>query len=148
LASGARAAILRTSWVFDGTGKNFVTTMRRLAESRTALTVVADQIGGPTPATAIAEACLTILTSLREGNPGGIYHLSGSPDVSWADFARAIFAATGQGVTVTDIATRDYPTPARRPQNSRLDCGTLKTDFGIDRPDWCRAVIDIVKDNP
>ena len=147
LDSGARAVVLRTAWVFDGTGKNFVTTMLRLSESRDALNVVADQIGGPTPADAIAEACLTIAQALLDGTgQGGVHHFSGAPDVSWADFARAIFATAGRDVTVTDITTADYPTPAARPANSRLDCNSLTAAFDIQRPDWRRALTNIIKE--
>ena len=147
LDSGAHAVILRTSWVFDGTGRNFVTTMLRLSETRDALSVVADQVGGPTPARAIAEACLTIAQALAEGRgQPGIHHFSGAPDVSWADFARAIFDIAGRDVAVTDITTDQYPTPAARPANSRLDCTGLKTAFGIDRPDWRAALHDMMKE--
>jgi len=136
-AAGGQSVILRTAWVFDSTGKNFVTTMLRLAESRDTLRVVADQFGGPTPAAAIADACLTIATSFKAGRgQPGIYHFSGAPDVSWADFARAIFARSGHAVTVEGIPTSEYPTPAVRPPNSRLDCSSTKTVFGVDRPDW------------
>jgi len=136
LRTGANAVVLRTSWVFDGEGKNFVTTMRKLAESRDTLTIVGDQVGGPTPARAIAQACIDILEGLIAGKPRGIQHFSGAPDVSWADFARAIFDVSGQVVHVTDIPTTDYPTPATRPLNSRLDCSELLTQFGVSRPDW------------
>jgi dTDP-4-dehydrorhamnose reductase len=147
LESGALAVILRTAWVFDGTGKNFVTTMLRLSETRDALSVVADQIGGPTPADAIADACLTIAQKLVDGTgQGGLHHFSGGPDVSWADFARAIFATAGRDVTVTDIATADYPTPAARPANSQLDCTSLADAFGINRPDWQAALTRIIKE--
>ena len=147
LDSGARAVVLRTAWVFDGTGKNFVTTMLRLSQARDALSVVADQTGGPTPAAAIAQACLTIAERLADGTgQGGVHHFSGAPDVSWADFARAIFAAAGRDVTVTDIATADYPTPAARPANSRLDCTGLAAAFGIARPDWHAALHAIIKE--
>lgn len=142
-ASGARHAILRTSWVFSAHGKNFVKAMLRLSESRDALSIVSDQIGGPTPANGIAEACITLA---RDVKTSGTYHYSGSPDVSWADFAREIFAQTGRRVTVSDIPTREYPTPASRPQNSRLDCSTLLTDFGIDRPDWKNELNSILKE--
>ena len=73
----------------------------------------------------------------------GIYHYSGAPDASWADFARAIFTAAGRQVTVEDIPTSAYPTPAARPANSRLDCASLETEFGITRPSWQDAVKDI-----
>jgi dTDP-4-dehydrorhamnose reductase len=147
LESDAKAVILRTAWVFDAAGKNFVTTMLRLSETRDALSVVADQIGGPTPADAIADACLTIAERLVSGErQGGVHHFSGAPDVSWADFARAIFTTAGRAVTVTDITTADYPTPAGRPANSRLDCTSLQTAFGIPRPDWQAALTRIIKE--
>lgn len=146
-AAGGSAIILRTSWVFDAKGKNFVTTMLRLAESRDTLQIVADQHGGPTPAAAIADACLTMAEALLNG-PGkaGIYHLTGTPDVSWADFARAIFARSGHRVTVQDIDTTYYPTPAARPLNSRLDCTSTQAEFGIERPDWGAALDQIIKE--
>lgn len=136
-AAGGVHAVLRTAWVFSAHGSNFVKTMLRLGATRPVLTVVADQIGGPTPAAAIADACLTIAGRLREA-PGlsGLYHFSGSPDTSWAEFAREIFRQAGMATTVTDIPTSAYPTPARRPANSRLDCTGLQAAFGIARPDW------------
>jgi dTDP-4-dehydrorhamnose reductase len=136
-AAGGVHAILRTSWVFSAHGSNFVKSMLRLGASRSELDVVADQIGGPTPARDIAQALLTMATALLRDQAGsGIYHFSGAPDVSWADFAREIFARSGLKVSVRDIASRDYPTPARRPGNSRLDCSRLTATFGIGRPDW------------
>ena len=142
--SGAVHAIMRTSWVFSAHGSNFVKTMLRLSETRNTINVVADQIGGPTPATAVAEACLTATEALSaDPKKAGTYHLSGAPDVSWADFAREIFAQAGRAVTVTDISTSAYPTPARRPANSRLDCTSLTT-FGLARPDWKARLNDIL----
>lgn len=135
-ASGARAAVLRTSWVFSAHGANFVKTMLRLGAERDRLSIVADQIGGPTPAADIAAALATMATGLIAGQPGGTWHFSGAPDVSWADFAREIFRQAGLSPEVVDIPSRDYPTPARRPQNSRLNCDSLTRDFGIPRPDW------------
>lgn len=146
-AAGGTHAILRTSWVFSAHGNNFLKTMLRLAQTRDHLSVVGDQIGGPTPASGIAAACLSIADGLR-ADPGktGTYHYTGAPDVSWAGFAREIFAAAGQAVTVEEIPTAEYPTPAARPLNSRLDCTTLKAQFGIARPDWVAATHDIVKE--
>lgn len=147
LDSGARAVILRTSWVVSAHGANFVKTMLRLGASRDALFVVADQVGGPTPARAIAQACHKIARAMIAGESGtGVYHFSGAPDTSWADFAREIFRRSGQSVAVTDIPTRDYPTPAARPLNSRLDCSSLARDFGIERPDWRDGLTDILND--
>jgi len=140
MAGGAHA-ILRTSWVFSPHGTNFVKTMLRLSESRDRLAIVSDQTGGPTPANAIAAACLTIADALRaDADKSGTYHFAGAPDVSWAEFARAIFATAGRAVTVEDIPSSAWPTPARRPGNSRLDCSRTETVFGIARPNWQAAL--------
>lgn len=144
--TGARHAILRTSWVFSAHGNNFVKTMLRLGAERDALNIVDDQIGGPTPAAAIADACLTIAGALMEGHAGGTYHFSGAPDVSWKDFAKEIFRQAQIDVAVTGIPTSEYPTPAKRPLNSRLDCESTERDFGITRPDWKAALTDVLKD--
>ncbi|MEM6388376.1 MAG: dTDP-4-dehydrorhamnose reductase [Pseudomonadota bacterium] len=146
-AAGGVHAILRTSWVVSAHGRNFVKTMLRLGATRDRLTVVADQVGGPTPAAAIADLCLTAAAQLLE-DPGksGTYHLSGGPNVSWADFAREIFAQAGFGCEVVDIPSSDYPTPARRPMNSRLDNSLTQAIFGLDRPDWRQGLRDILKD--
>lgn len=135
-AAGGPHAILRTSWVFSAHGGNFVKTMLRLGAERDALTIVADQVGGPTPAADIAAACLTLAQSLADGKPSGTYHFAGGPDVSWADFARAIFERAPLDCTVTDIPTTAFPTPAARPANSRLECSDITRDHGIPRPDW------------
>jgi len=135
-AAGGTHVILRTSWVFSAHGNNFLKTMLRLGRERPALSVVADQIGGPTPARAIATACLRIAEQLADDPAkSGTYHFSGAPDVSWAEFAREIMAQAHLACTITDIPTSAYPTPARRPANSRMDCATLST-FGLARPDW------------
>lgn len=140
-AAGGSHAILRTSWVFSAHGANFVKTMLRLGADRPVLRVVADQVGGPTPAADIAAACLTIADRLM-ADPAlsGTWHFSGTPDVSWADFARAIMARAGLSAAVEDIPTAAYPTPARRPGNSRMDCTALTAAFGIPRPDWQEAL--------
>lgn len=145
-AAGGQSAILRTSWVFSAHGGNFVKTMLRLSETRDALTVVEDQIGGPTPAADIAAALLTMGRAMVAGHAGGLYHFSGAPDASWADFAREIFAQAGRATVVTGIPTSGYPTPAVRPQNSRLDCRTLEADFGIGRPDWRAGLSRVLKE--
>lgn len=148
--AGGPHAILRTSWVFSAHGQNFVKTMLRLGAERDRLSIVADQIGGPTPARAIAGACVAIARVLKE-DPGktGTYHFSGAPDVSWAGFAREIFAQAGLSVDVTDIPTADYPTPATRPLNSRLDCSATEAAFGLPRPDWRAGLADVLADlNP
>lgn len=146
-AAGGTHAILRTSWVFSAHGANFVKTMLRLSETRDALKVVDDQIGGPTPADAIAAACLTIAGRLaQDPGPSGTYHFGGAPEVSWKDFACEIFARAGRQVTVTGIPTADYPTPAVRPLNSRLDCSATEAAFGIPRPDWREGLDRVLAD--
>jgi dTDP-4-dehydrorhamnose reductase len=149
-AAGCAHVILRTSWVFSAHGANFVKTMLRLSETRDALNVVADQIGGPTPASGIAAACLTLADALRNGQgsgqAGGTYHYAGQPPTSWKCFARETFVVAKRDVSVTGIPTSDYPTPAQRPLNSRLDCSALETDFGIAPPDWRAALTETVNE--
>jgi len=146
-AAGGRFAILRTSWVFSAHGANFVKTMLRLSESRNALNVVSDQIGGPTSARAVAAACLTIAHHLAvDGTMSGTYHFSGAPEVSWHDFAVEIFAQAGRRIAVAPIPTSTYPMPAERPLNSRLDCTTTEKTFGIARPGWRPALKDVLKE--
>ena len=146
-AARGRYAILRTSWVFSAHGANFVKTMLRLAANRDHLNVVADQIGGPTPARVIAEACLVIADQLaQDASKSGVYHFSGAPDTSWHEFAESIFARAGRKVSVKPILTRDYPTPAARPLNSRLDCRHTEEVFGLRRPDWRQALDAVLKD--
>ena len=136
-ASGCTHAILRTSWVFSAHGANFVKTMLRLSDTRDQISVVDDQIGGPTPARAIAAACLAIAEQLQEApEKTGTYHFSGAPDASWCAFARAIFTLAGRPTRVQAISTSAYPTPAARPLNSRLECNTTTSVFGLARPDW------------
>ncbi|MCE8540082.1 dTDP-4-dehydrorhamnose reductase [Ruegeria pomeroyi] len=146
-AAGGAHVILRTSWVVSAHGSNFVKTMLRLGRERDRLTIVADQLGGPTPARDIAAACQEIAGQLLE-DPGksGTYHFAGTPDVSWASFARETFAQAGIACEVADIPSSDYPTPARRPLNSRLDCASLEAVFGIRRPDWRAGLAGILRE--
>ena len=145
LNEGGRSAILRTSWVFSRFGGNFVRTMLRAGESRSPLRVVNDQIGGPTPAAAVAAACLHLAERLREPDArSSLCHLSGAPDVSWADFAMAIFDAAGISREVVGVPSSDCPRPARRPSNSRLDCDRIRRHLGVRRPDWRSALGPIV----
>ena len=145
-AAGGNHLILRTSWVVSAHGANFVKTMLRLGAQRESLNVVADQIGGPTPASAIAQALLTAANAMTQGAAGGTHHFSGTPDTSWADFARAIMAEANLPCQIRDIPTSEYPTPARRPLNSRLDCQAFTAAFGIPRPDWREGLAAIVKE--
>lgn len=143
--AGGPHAILRTSWVFSAHGANFVKTMRRLGAERATLSVVANQIGGPTPADSIASACLEIAAQLQSApEKSGTYHLAGQPATSWAGFARAIMARAGLSCQITDIPTSAYPTPARRPLNSRLECSALQTNFGISPPDWQAGLTRVI----
>ena len=133
-ASGCVHAILRTSWVVSAHGNNFVKTMRRLSETRDHVTVVDDQIGGPTCARDIAQTCISIVEQLiQDPSKAGIYHYSGQPDVSWCQFANAIFEQMGCKTTAIPIPTTEFPTPARRPLNSRLDCEASHDKFGVPR---------------
>ena len=143
-AAGGPHLILRTSWVFSAHGQNFVKTMLRLSESRERLTIVADQVGGPTPAAAIADALFTLAQALADDPArSGTHHFSGAPDTSWAGFAREIFAQAGRATRVEEIPTSAYPTPAKRPANSRLDCESLAA-LGIPRPDWRAHLADVL----
>lgn len=142
--AGGPHIILRTSWVFSAHGTNFVKTMLRLGRERETLRVVADQIGGPTAASDIAGTVLLLADELLDGAKGGTYHYSGAPDVSWADFARAIMTQANLSCRIEDIPSSAYPTPAKRPLNSRLDCRALLADFGVHRPDWRHELQNIL----
>ena len=143
LASGARALILRTSWVYAASGRNFVLTMLNAARRTDRLRVVADQHGCPTAAADLAAAILA-LADAWDGEGGGVYHAAGSGATTWHGLAEAVFArAATHGLarpTVTPIATEDWPTPARRPADSRLDCRRLGTEFGVTLPAWQDSV--------
>lgn len=152
LAACRRAVVMRTSWVFGANGQNFVKTMLRLGRERDSLGIVADQYGAPTAAADIAAALITIVrrhTPEQLAERAGIYHYCGSPYASWFEFAETIFAeAAAQGVlakipAVKPIATADYPTPAKRPADSRLDCGKIRAVFGIGPCDWHSALSDL-----
>lgn len=135
-----QAAVLRTSWVFDGIGANFMTTMLRLGAIKDSLNVVADQIGRPTYAGHLADAILIMLPSVISGKASGLYHVTGGGNpISWANFARAIFELSNDQrqhhVNVTDIPTTSYPTPAKRPAYSVLNLHRYESAFTA-LPDW------------
>jgi dTDP-4-dehydrorhamnose reductase len=144
LAEGGKTMIFRTSWVFDGIGKNFLTTMLRLGRERETLSVVADQYGAPSYAPHLAHATMEALVAALHMSafPSGIYHLCNKGETSWHGFATAIFEeahARAIPLAVKDclaIATKDYPTPALRPLNSRLDCTKLAETFHVTLPQW------------
>jgi dTDP-4-dehydrorhamnose reductase len=147
LASGARAAILRTAWVYAATGRNFVLTMLNAARKTDRLRVVADQRGCPTSAADLAAAILAVADRMAaDADPalGGVYHAAGSGETTWHGLATAVFeAAEPFGLrrpTVEAIATADWPTPARRPPDSRLDSGKLAQVFGVRLPPWRESV--------
>ncbi len=145
LAAAPDAIVMRTSWVFSEYGANFVKTMLHLGSTRDALRIVEDQIGGPTPARAIARAILAIASKLHRGAAGaGVYHYQGVPVVSWADFAQAIFEVADLNVAIRKIPTSEYPTPARRPLRTVLDCARIERDFGLSAPDWRSDLFQVV----
>jgi dTDP-4-dehydrorhamnose reductase len=145
--SGCIYVILRTSWVISAHGHNFVKTMLRLSKTNHSLTIVNDQIGGPTFAGDIAHTCVSIAEELiKKPSKKGIYHYTGQPDVSWFQFAKKILDKTGAQTVITPIPTSDYTTPASRPLNSRLNCSTTKEIFGIPRPFWYNALENILKE--
>lgn len=138
-----RHLILRTAWVYSPWGGNFVKTMLRLAAERPVVSVVDDQKGSPTYAPHLADAVLAIAGRAVTDSPGtrwGIYHAAGAGETSWCGFAREIFrSAAAHGLPsaqVTPIAAADYPTAARRPANSRLNCDRLRQAFGLELPEW------------
>lgn len=149
-AVGGKSVIFRTSWVFGARGGNFVKTILRLAREKESLNVVDDQFGSPTPAALIATVTGVGLAMLRHGQlldagESRLYHLAAARPVSWCAFAQTIVRLAGAAPgfdlrlkpeSIHPIATAQYPTPARRPANSRLDCSKLERDFGLQMPDW------------
>lgn len=142
LATYPAALIFRTAWVYSPYGQNFLKTMLRLAGEREALRVVNDQAGNPTSAHDVATALLRIARRVvgQEARASGIYHLAATGETTWFGFAQEIMriaAELGQrSVPVAPIATAEYPTPAKRPANSRLDCAKLHRDFELRLPCW------------
>lgn len=152
-AANPNHAILRTAWVYSPFGKNFVKTMLRLAEARDEVGVVADQSGCPTSALDIADAVFAVAHNLvqrpTEAALRGVFHMGAQGEAVWADVAEAIFAERerlgGTPVRVKRIATADYPTPAKRPANSRLDSSRLKTVHGAALPHWQTSLASCVR---
>lgn len=149
-ASGARHLVLRTSWVYGLHGANFMKTMLRLGRERDELRVVGDQVGAPTWTRHLADATALILAGHRTAE--GLYHLAAAGETSWHGYAEAIFAearAIGlleKSPKVHLITTAEYPLPAPRPANSRLDCTGLSSDFGLALPDWRTGLADCLAD--
>lgn len=146
-AAGGMYVILRTAWVFSAFGGNFVKTMCRLGQSRSHLKVVDDQRGGPTPAADIANALMTIARRMNDGHgKPGLYHFAGTPSVSWAEFAGAIFSSQSKAPEIQPVPSSDYPTIAKRPMNSILDCAKIARDYGIDQPDWRVGLAQVLQE--
>lgn len=146
-AHGDNSAVLRVAWVYSPFGTNFVKTMLRLAGDREEVSVVADQLGNPTSALDIADGIIQIATNLvADSYPElrGVFHMTASGEASWADFAEAVFAASaargGPSARLKRIATADYPTPAIRPANSRLDCSLIAKVHSVTLPDWRQSL--------
>jgi dTDP-4-dehydrorhamnose reductase len=147
-ASGARFAVLRTSWVYGNDGSNFLNTIVRLGASRPELRVVDDQHGSPTSAPAIAQATLRILRGGAEF-PSGVYHMTAGGDTTWAGFAAEIFVRLADGggpqPRVMPIPTEAYPTPAKRPKNSVLSNAKFERTFGFGLPEWREQLGDVLR---
>jgi dTDP-4-dehydrorhamnose reductase len=149
MAAHADALILRTSWIYSPHGHNFVKTMLRLGRERDTLRIVDDQQGNPTSALDLAEAILAVAPELVSGrSPRGILHLAGCHSTTWFGFAIEIFAASsklgGPSPRLEPISTTDYPTPARRPADSRLDTAAFRQRFGLELRPWQDAVQNIL----
>jgi dTDP-4-dehydrorhamnose reductase len=148
--SWGRHIILRTSWVYAGHGGNFVRTMLRVGSERESLRVVSDQTGTPTFAGDIANAILSIATNIagREQAPWGTYHYTAKGQTTWHGFAEAIFDAAearlGRHPAIEAITTREYPTPAKRPVNSVLDCAKIDASFKPPRRDWREGLAEVL----
>lgn len=145
------AAVIRVAWVYSPFGANFVKTMLRLANDRDELSVVADQVGNPTSALDIADGLVTVLTNLAsapDADLRGVFHMTAAGEASWADFAETIFAQSaakgGATAAVKRITTAEFPTAARRPPNSRLDCGKIARSHGIRLPEWHGALESVI----
>ncbi|MET0951543.1 MAG: dTDP-4-dehydrorhamnose reductase [Pseudomonas sp.] len=138
--------ILRTSWVYSTHGRNFLLTMQRLLQEKPEMRIVADQIGAPTWAGTIAASTVALIERWQAGQAGawGTYHLTAQGETSWFGFAQAIGEALReQGkpcANLLPIPSSDYPTPAARPLNSRLDCSRLQREWGVSQPDWQTAL--------
>lgn len=152
-ASGCKHLIFRTSWVYGARGNNFAKTMLRLAKDRDTLSVIADQIGAPTGADLIADVtALAIRQVLQRPELSGLYHLAAAGEVSWHGYASHVIAfAQDNGEqlaveTISPINTTAYPTPARRPLNSRLNTQKLRDNFSLHLPDWHSGVTRMLRE--
>ncbi len=137
LVNNPNSIIIRTSWVYSRFGNNFVKTMIRLMGERPSLHVVGDQIGAPTYAADLAAAIMHIVAQKATGNKhSGVYHYSNSGNISWYDFAVVIGKLIHSNCAVTKIGSEAFPTPAKRPRYSLMDCSAIIQDFGVNQPAW------------
>jgi dTDP-4-dehydrorhamnose reductase len=140
--------------VYSLTGRNFLLTMQRLLQEREKLTIVGDQIGAPTWAGTIAQSTRELVERWRDGKPGawGVYHLTAGGETSWFGFAQAIgqelIKAGKPCATLEPIPSSAYPTPAKRPLNSRLDCSRLQREWGVSQPGWHDAMLECLAQQP
>ena len=145
-AVGGQYLILRTSWVYSSHGKNFLLTMQRLLQEKPHMRIVADQIGAPTWAGTIADSTRALIERWQAGQAGewGVYHLTAQGETSWFGFAQAIgeqLLADGMACAALEgIPASEYPTPAKRPLNSRLDCSRLQQQWQVSQPQWREAL--------
>jgi dTDP-4-dehydrorhamnose reductase len=149
-AASPRHVVLRTSWVYGAEGTNFVRTMLRLGSEKRELRIVDDQHGAPTSAASIAAAILSIAQRIARAPPlecFGTFHYADRGETTWRRFAEAIFAAAGLDVRVVPITTAEYPTPAQRPLNSRLDCAKIERVFNIVRRPWHESLLRVLEEN-
>ncbi|HEV2596321.1 MAG TPA: dTDP-4-dehydrorhamnose reductase [Sphingomicrobium sp.] len=151
LAEHDNCAVLRTAWVYSPFGSNFVKTMLRLAGERNEVAVVADQRGNPTSALDIADGILSVAANLRASDDPlqrGIFHMTAAGEATWAEFAEVVFASSadmhGPSAHVKRIGSADYPTAAKRPCNSRLNCAKLERTHGVRLPEWRQSVMTVV----
>ena len=153
LANDPTATVLRTAWVYSPFSVNFVKTMLRLSQCREEISVVADQRGNPSYALDLADVVLSVarqrVERRRDGFGAGVYHMTGSGEATWADLAEEVFAEAARlgrrPVKVKRIATNEYPTPTKRPANSRLDNSKLASAFGVVLPEWRASARDCVR---
>ena len=146
--------ILRVAWVFGAHGNNFVKTMLRLAKEKDQLNIVVDQFGGPSPAKSISKTLIFLVETYQKEKvlKWGTYHYCGAEKTSWYDFANEIFTqAKEKGLSDKDIKIKaipssEYPTPAKRPANSMLDCAKIKSAFGIELPSWKKALNEVLEE--
>ena len=153
---GGKYLIFRTSWVYGPHGQNFLLTMLRLGRERKSLNIVDDQVGAPTSSIELADATRAIVSGALAGRFGdasswaGLYHMTNSGSVSWCGFARAIFKRAhalldGKTPTVNPIPSSEYPTPARRPQNSVLSNEKIRACFGVHLAPWQSALNEVLR---